>query len=319
MPDAGVFKGLGGSSYYNQRWFNNEKKYLLDCELSTTLALFDYFESFIFPRDPSRLVYATNSFAFRARQRTLRGNENSEFQANSLSLPFMNLGIKQGGISFADTNLFSSFQAKTQGILLDGIEVYARLIPVTIQYEGTFFTDQTADAHVVLQRAFRRAVVEQTLKPSLYYGENEIINVLKLNFTDIVLDDMYQESDWLERNRIHTVGFDISADTYMVDIYPGAETPYDGGEGSGTSDDEFSDTGSRGWKVNQLYLTYASRFDLDEWKRTPCDYDGLLSAVVDHINEKVWWNKLVPPIIEALEGQLSPPIIEEYKEDRTCL
>lgn len=311
MADA-VYRGLLGSSYYNQRWFNNKDRYLLDCELSTTLALFDYFEGFIFPNDPSRLVYATNSFAFRARQRTLRGNENSELQANSLSMPFMNLGVKQGGISFADTNLFSSFQAKSEGILLDKLGIYARLYPVTIQYEGTFFTDQVADAHVVLQRAFKRGAVEQNLSSKLYYGGNEILNIIKLNFDDIVLDDQYQESDWLEKNRIHTVGFQITADTYMVDIYPGAETPYDGGEGSGTSDEEYSDTSTKAWQVNQLYLTYAARFDLEEWKRTPCDYDGILSAVVDHVNEKVWWNKLVPPVIEVLEGQVSPPIIEEY-------
>ena len=298
-------RDLYGSSFYNTRYWKNGDSFMLNSILSTTLALMDYFDKLIFVNDKTRVIYASNSYAFRARHQVSRGNENSDLQPNDLNFPFMNLAISQGGISLQNTRLNTSYEAKTTGIYIEELGKKVYLIPMEIRFEGTFFTTQMADAQMVISRVFRRASTELLLQPSLWYNDTEIKNIAKVSFEDVVLDDIYQESDWLEKNRIHTVGFTLSVSTYLVDIFPGAFTDEDDASVGGGS-------GSAGkyWNVRRVLLYWALRNNLDSWNGD--DFDDWAEGIVDHVDQEVYWHKMTKPIITILQGKMSPPKIESF-------
>lgn len=274
-------KTLKGSSYFNQKYFSNDKTFMLNTIVSTTLALFDYFESFIFnlksdPQAASRIIYAKNDYAFRARLQNLNIKEaNSEFQINTLNMPFMNFGISS--ISLASQRLMSTYQLATKGVYVEELGKKLRLFPVTIDYEGCFFTTQTSDAQIVLAKMYKQAASETLLSPSLYYNGNEFKNFANVNYTDITYDGQYSESDYLEQNRIHTVAFSLSIDTYFVDTDYGID-----------ADNE--DYKNKDYAlVKDLYFKFAARTHLDTWPENENDYDMMMHAVVDHINKEVIW------------------------------
>jgi len=271
-------KDLVGSTYFNQSYFSKKGSYDLNVILSTTLALYDYFEDFLFnvPTDPtrsSRIVFAKNEYAFRARLQNLSSEEaNSEFQINTLNMPFMNFGISS--ISLSDQRLLATHQLATQGVFVDELGKKLRLFPVTIQYEGCFFTTQASDAQIVLAKFYKQAAAETLLEPVLIYDGKEIGNFANLTYSDITYDGQYSESDWLEQNRIHTVAFSFNVDTYFVDTDPGIDA-----------------TDPSGYAVvNDLYLKFSARHDLKGWPEDENDYDMIFHAAVDHVNQTVDWD-----------------------------
>lgn len=300
-------RGLVGSSFYNTNYWKNGESYMLNSILSTTLALMEFFDRLLFVKDSTRVIYASNAYAFRARSQVSRGEENSDLQVNDLNFPFMNLAIAQGGISFQDTKLNTTYEAKTSGIYIEELGKKVRLYPMNIRFEGTFFTTQMADAQLAISRIFRVASTELKLASSLWYNDVEIKNVVNIVFDDVVLDDQYQEIDWLEKNRIHTIGISISASTYLVDIYPGAFTEEDdssiSGEGEGSA--------GKYWNVRKVFFDWALRNNLSGWNGNGKDFDGWALGILDHVDQTVYWNRKTPsPIISELKGKLPAPIIE---------
>ena len=267
-----------GSTYFNQSYFLDKGKYSLNVILSTTLALYDYFESFLFnvPTDPqrsSRIVFAKNEYAFRARLQDIAEEEaNSEFQVNTLNMPFMNFGISS--ISLSDQRLLATQQLAKQGVFVEEIGKKVRLYPVTIQYEGCFFTTQASDAQIVLAKFYKQAASETLLEPMLLYNGVEIGNFANLSYSDITYDGQYSESDWLEQNRIHTVAFSFNVDTYFVDTDPGVDV---------TEPSDYA-------LVRDLYFKFSARHNLTGWPKDKNDYDMVFHAAVDHVNQSVKWD-----------------------------
>lgn len=271
-------KDLVGSTYFNQSYFSNGSKYSLNVILSTTLALYDYFEKVIFnvdtdPYRSSRIVFARNDYAFRARLQDLKVEEaNSELQINTLNMPFMNFGISS--ISLSDQRLMATNQLATQGVFIEELGKKFRLMPVTIQYEGCFFTTQTSDAQIVLAKLYKEAAAETLLNPVLFYDDKELGNFANLTYSDITYDGQYSESDWLEQNRIHTVAFSFNIDTYFVDADPGIDA---------TDPSDYA-------LVRDLYFKFSSRHNLNGWPKDENDYDMMFHAAVDHVNQSVIWD-----------------------------
>ena len=86
-----IEKGMVGKSYFDNSNF-------LNVYFSTIIALFNYFTENIFPNDPSRIIYASNDYAFRRRLELNSRDNVSEFQIQSLNMPFMNFAIDASGI-----------------------------------------------------------------------------------------------------------------------------------------------------------------------------------------------------------------------------
>ena len=238
--------------YFAERDFINIKTSLI-------ISIFEYFESLFFEGENGRVIYASDSFAFRRRNQLLNKDEaNHPLLAQNLNLPFANFYIT--GISSNTDRNWKSRPLELSGIMDWSVNKKLRLSPVQISFEATIYTEKETDKNYVTSQIIWEDILETKLKP-LFEIEGEIFSNIALvgytgNFTD-----QYQESDWLEKNKIRATSFDFTVDTYLVR------------------------TNSLGFCIPKTVLaSFTSSQDIKTFD--PENYDELLNGVIDHINGK---------------------------------
>ena len=244
-------------SYYNKAAFNN-------VYLSSIIALNDYLVSVYFPDEPTRLIYASNDFAFRRRQMLQNSDEedSSKFQVNSLNMPFMSFSVSSGGISADTERMLKNNQLEKTGIMDWTIKKKIRLSPVKIDFEATYFSTEEIDIQYVMSLLQWDGASETLIKPEIEIDGHTFCNYGSLDITSINYRPTYNENDWLEKNKIRTISMSFALDTYLILI----------------DDSSF-------WIPKTVLLSFATSKgieieDID-------NYDVLLSGILDHVNEKV--------------------------------
>lgn len=192
--------------YYGEqmkKWANTPMSYALDIaienHLSTVLE---------FPLD--RIIYASNEYCFRERTRKNEGD---------LNLPFLN--YYRNGYDESDKPWFNDYSNRFGMIdrqnrftsLLGG---KMRIYPITINYEATAFFAQNKDCEYAMNKLLFDSSNETIIEPQLETNNGDIVkNIGIVNF-DLEYNPTYQESDWLEQNRIWSIGIDFSVTTFMI-------------------------------------------------------------------------------------------------------
>lgn len=241
-------------SYYNSPNFINNY-------LSSIIAMDEYFQIYMFPNDPTRIIYASNDFAFRRRLKLQSKDDTMNvFQANSLDMPFFNFAITSIGEN-TDRQLKNN-QLEKIGVMDWVSKTKIRATPLKVDFEGTFFSAEEIDIQELFSKLQWDDALETTIRPKIQIGDNIYENYALLDYNSINYNPTYTESDWLERNRIRTIGLDFSLTTYLI----------------GLDDSSF-------WIPKSVLVGYAQtkKLKLENIE----DYDILLKGVIDHIQGSV--------------------------------
>lgn len=194
------------SFYYGEQmksWANTPMSYVTDIAIENHFA-----QTLEFPLD--RIIYASNEYCFRERTRKNEGD---------LNLPFMNYYRK--GFSDSERPWFNDYSNRfglidRQNRFTSKLGGKLRIYPITIQYEGTIFFGQNKDCEYAMNKLLFDKSNETTIKPQLETNNGDVIqNIGIMNF-DLEYNPTYQESDWLEQNRLWSIGVDFEITTYMI-------------------------------------------------------------------------------------------------------
>ena len=192
--------------YYGEQmkhWASTPMSYAIDIAIENHFS-----KSLEFPLD--RIIYASNEYCFRERTRKNEGD---------LNLPFLN--YYRVGYNKSEREWFNDYsnrfglidrQNKFTSILGGKMRIY----PITIQYEATVFFAQNKDCEYAMNKLLFDASNETTIEPQLETNDGDIIKNSGLVNFDLEYNPTYQESDWLEQNRIWTIGIDFSVTTFMI-------------------------------------------------------------------------------------------------------
>lgn len=257
-----VVKTLSGRSFFDQTVYDNVL-------LSSVLAIDEFLCNEIFPDDGSRLVYAKNEFAFRRRLQTQGGNENSEFQTNTLNFPFMNYAIQSSGVSRNTDRTIKSHPLEVLGFYVPKLGRRLRATPLQIKFESTFFSTEESDIDYALSKFQWCMTEEYLLQPTITIEGVDFANFGSLTFDGTDYNANYDESDFLKENRIKTVGVNMTLDTYLPNFH-------------GNTRDEVT-------IPKTVLLSFVSRHNLTDWDWSY--YDELYTGTIDHDNETVTWEK----------------------------
>lgn len=191
--------------YGNQMksWANTPMVYSLD------IAIENHFSSILeLPLD--RIIYASNEYCFRERTRKNNGD---------LNLPFVN--YYRTGYEKSEREWFNNYSNKYG--LIDRENKFTSLLggrlrvyPITITYEATAFFSQNKDCEYAMNKLLFEDSNETILNPQLETDKGDIIENIAIFDSDLSYNPTYQESDWLEQNRIWTIGIDFSVTTFMI-------------------------------------------------------------------------------------------------------
>jgi len=192
------------SSYYNLPELNfRNSLYAMEIALDTK------FQTDFFKGETNRIVYSKNSYALRKRI------EKKEDNISNLNFPFMNYRTKPDGIKFGTSRPWKNTISALKGIYIEELSRNLRVVPITIDYEGTLWYQRSDDTNYTFQNIMYDNAVETILEYTINVSEQDIRMIAILNY-NYEFDPIYDENKWLETNKIHTIGFDFTCETFYI-------------------------------------------------------------------------------------------------------
>lgn len=247
-----VSKTSVANTYFDQSGFLNTK-------ISAIISLFNYFGDFIFPNDPTRIIYAKNEFAFRRRLQLQKHSGTSAFHIQNLNFPFINFSLDS--ISESTDREWKNFPLELHGAMDWDINKKIRMSPMKLSFEATFWAETEPDIHYFMSEIMWDNALETILYPEIDIDGVTFKNIGKLSYSPNY-NPQFSESDWLEQNRVRTVTFDFELDTFLLKA----------------TTDGF-------WIPKTVLFSFATTHNLEihDWE----DYDLLLEGVIDFIEKEV--------------------------------
>lgn len=198
---------IPNSSFYYGDDFEKQINQIMDYALDIA---FENYISDVLNFPLNRIIYSSNEFCFREREKKCNGQ---------LDIPFMN--YYKTGFTETDRRWFKN-QSNLRYILdSENIEKYLgnnfRVTPVKCEYESTIFFSQHKDC----EYAYKKLLFESSNEAIIPYSiiikdkDTEIKNTAIL-YLDLDFNPTYNESDWLEENKIYTIDMNFSLDTFII-------------------------------------------------------------------------------------------------------
>jgi hypothetical protein len=192
------------SSYYSNKNF-------LDIMNAIDIALFGHFSALLFDGDQTRIQYSSNAYALRKRSDGNKGN---------LNLPFFN--FKRDDY---DPGLRTWWNARayTTGVYVSELEQKIIAAPVTISYEASFWCHRADELRYAFSEIIfdsdNKTIIDPNnaiIKPKVEIDGEDVFIPILLNYENTTFDPTYDETDWLERNKIHTAEISFTVDSFAL-------------------------------------------------------------------------------------------------------
>jgi len=178
---------------------------------ASLIALDNHLANTFFNGDLTRIVTASNNYALRKRS-------DQDKDTSNLNLPFMNYKRTEWG--FDDRIGKWSNPAFSEGVYLAEIGKKVRILPIVVSFESIlwFATESDIAKAYHLLRFDSDGLTE--LEYELVIDGTTYPMWLWFTYDDAKFDPDYNESDWLEQNKIRTVSLNFTA--HFFDIESGS-------------------------------------------------------------------------------------------------
>jgi len=189
-------------SYYDQSKFSNTFYLIM-------IAIEEYFANNVFRSDLTRVVYASEKFAFRQRLNLLAKAGQPSIQ--ELRLPFMSY-FRQGNWEIDDRAAIQNATAALSGFP-DSAIAYRKLrfLQVKTRFTCTCFANADSDAQLMYEALLW---IQQPAPKQFQFGSMEYLGSqfdipIHLSIEGLQFNPDTTEKDWLVKNRVVPIKFDI--------------------------------------------------------------------------------------------------------------
>lgn len=187
-------------------------------------ALEDWLAERLFRNDKSRVFCASNDYAFRRRFELTDTSQNyKDLEVSSLRFPFANYWPQNNGWQ-VDTRP----AANTAALIYTGIyegTTKIRAAAGAITVPTTFYFDREDDARMAYERLYFYTYNEHNYSTEAIFS-NQILELpMIITVSNLRFNPSYNETDWLNQNRIFIVSVDMVLRSYI--LYPPRQPNYD--------------------------------------------------------------------------------------------
>jgi hypothetical protein len=158
-----------------------------------------------FNGDLSRIIYSGNNYCFRKRSRNN--------QESSLDLPFINYKLVS---TDKEPMIRSNYPASRRGIYIEELGTYVKYLPVTLSYEITFWSATDYDARVADALWSELRVLVSKLQYGVEINQKFLPLIGIFKWGGIDFEPEYEEQDWLEKEKIHSVAVNLDIETFQI-------------------------------------------------------------------------------------------------------
>lgn len=176
----------------------------LNIMYATDIAMMQHFANLFFHGDMSRVIYSSNAYAFRKRADKNDGN---------LNLPFINLYMNTYE---PGDRLHWNSPMYTKGTYIPELGEKVRYAPITLDYEASYWCHTDYDVKYAFSEFLWDTDNKTILAPSVQIKEMDIPFPAHLSYDGLDLNPEYNETDWLERNKIHSASIDFQIETLTL-------------------------------------------------------------------------------------------------------
>ena len=188
------------SNYYSSQSFIN-------VIYGLTTAVENHINGIVFPdeTDLTRIEYATNAYAFRKRA---EGEEH-----NNLKLPFLNYFLND--FTFTQQSWWNN-ELFSRGLYIPELGEKIKLSPVGLKFESTFWCHKNVEKLFAFNQLRFDADSKTTITATVDVNNVELDYPGQLSYTGLEFAPNYNEKDWLERNKITSIGLDFEIITFIM-------------------------------------------------------------------------------------------------------
>jgi len=223
-------------------------KNFLNTKYSMDIALEQHLSNLILEDEISRIIYASNEYALRKRARTQ--------EHNNLNLPFLNYKLDDfdfGATPWWNNSLFS------RGLYIPELGAKVRMSPVLLKYEATLWLHRDDETLFAFSELRFDADSKTTITASIEIGGIDVDFPGQLAYSNLAFDPQYNEMDWIERNKIHTIALDFDVITWNMKTNLNISIP------------------------KKVILEFQATHGLDD----TISYEETINSIIDHFNETV--------------------------------
>lgn len=176
----------------------------LNIVYASDIAIIEHFSNLFFDGDTTRVIYASNAYAFRKRAKENEGN---------LNLPFINIYLNdyQPG-----ERIRWNLPVYSKGVYIPELNSKIQAAPITLDYEASFWAHTDYDIKYAFSEFIWDTDNKTILKPSVEIDGNTVYFPIHLSYDGLDLNPEYNEQDWLERNKIHSASIDFDMETMAL-------------------------------------------------------------------------------------------------------
>ena len=176
-------------------------RYAMDIEIEKFLA------EKLFFNDVNRIVYSSNEMAFRTRGRQVNNQGDYKF-------PFLNYWMS----NYEYDNTFGWYNAvnEKRGTYIEELNMQVRLMPVVMEYEASFWCNRTDELQYALQQFvyMKTNHVAFTTTFRIPDTTTDLKFIGLFNITSMETNPEYKDTDWLEHNKISSIGLNFQILAY---------------------------------------------------------------------------------------------------------
>ena len=184
-------------SYYADKNFINTT-YACDIAVENHLA------NMLFNDDLTRIIYASNAYAFR---------ERSDDNTGVLEMPFLNYKLSNYEHG---PRIWWNIASYTQGVYISELEAKIQYSPVTLHYECSVWCNRDDELNYIASEINFDADNKTSITPVVSIESNDLnLNAL-LSYTNNTYDPEYNEVDFLTKNKIHSMSINFTLDTFSL-------------------------------------------------------------------------------------------------------
>lgn len=175
----------------------------LNVVYATDIALENYFSTLLFSGDLTKIIYSSNDYSFRKRSDGNKGN---------LSLPFLN--YKLNGFDPGERLRWNA-PAYTQGLYIPELVAKVKYAPITLNYQSSFWVHRWDDLIYAYDLLITEFDNKTLIEPTVLIGSEQLklSGLIKLT---LEFNPTYTEQDWLDRNKISSIGLDFTVDIFRI-------------------------------------------------------------------------------------------------------
>ena len=204
-----------GKSWFNKPFYNNI--------LSTNIAVYRYLADSFFGGDLTRVVWSSPEMMFRKRQQQVAAlvqQGKADKNVGVLDFPFCAFRLNQDSASTDHERTWFNQALNVEGMWIQQLGRKVRLTPATFNYTAIVVCQNDIDlqyvTHTMLWDDSNETLLESFIDTTAEDGSTQTLKNIIVCSTASHMNPDYNESDWLDKNKIQTVTIDMPCGTWIM-------------------------------------------------------------------------------------------------------